>query len=34
METDHLEDLGMNGRLDNVKMGIKEIILFSICLYV
>jgi hypothetical protein len=28
METDHLEDLGVDGRLDNIKMDIKEIVLF------
>ena len=25
METDHLEDLGVDGRLDNIKMVIKEV---------
>lgn len=28
MESDHLEDLCVDGRLDNINMDIKEIVLF------
>jgi len=28
METDHLEDLCVDGRLDNIKMDIKKVVLF------